>query len=64
MEKKIEDLQKIENPSKAIKQDLNKATEAKAVLMIRMAQTETDDNENPASYTSNELTVKRALSNA
>lgn len=64
IENKIADLQKIENPNKATKQDLNKANETKIVLEGKMQQTESDDNENPAAYSTNELTVRRALSNA
>ena len=64
IENKIADLQKIESPNKATKQDLTKAKETLAMLEGRMAETEIDENENPAAYTSNDLTVKRGLSNA
>ena len=66
IESKIDNLQRITNPvnPKQTKRDLDKANETKMMLNHALKLTEVDENENPASYGSNQLTVRRALSNA
>mmetsp|Transcript_11845 Transcript_11845/g.18241 ORF Transcript_11845/g.18241 Transcript_11845/m.18241 type:complete len:138 (-) Transcript_11845:2224-2637(-) len=64
IEKRLADLEEIESPTKAQKVERNKTKELKRVIEEDIKTTELDENENPASYTTNELTVARAINNA
>jgi hypothetical protein len=44
--------------------ELNKSIESKRLLEEELLTTDFDENENPASYTTNELTVKRSIENS
>ena len=62
MKKKIEDLENYASQnSKQTKMELNKARQELIMLEEDLKDTEYDENENPASYTTDELTVARAM---
>jgi hypothetical protein len=61
---KIDELKSISEPTKQIRKELEKTIEQKRVIEEDIKATDCDDSENPAAYTTNDLTVKRALNNS
>jgi hypothetical protein len=58
---KIEELKAVSEPNKLIRKELEKTIEQKRVIEEDIGRTDCDENENPATYTTNDLTVKRAI---
>ena len=60
---KIDELKIIEKLSKTQKQDYLKIIDQKRLLIEEIASTDEDENENPATYTTNKITVRRSIDN-
>ena len=63
MDLRIEELSSLEVKTSLLTKELNKALESKRLLEEELVTTDFDENENPAAYTTNELTVRRSIDN-
>ena len=61
---RIEELNAIDVHTKVSKQELLKCKEQQRVLEEDIESTKLNENENPATYTTNKLTVRRACDNS
>jgi hypothetical protein len=61
---RIEELESLEVKTRLLNTELNKCIESKRLLEEELLTTEFDKNENPAAYTTNELTVRRSIDNS
>lgn len=64
MNSRIEELEGMETKTKVLCKELEKSKEFKRLMEEELVTTDIDPDENPSAYTTNELTVKRAISNA
>ena len=61
---RIEELNSLEVKTRLLTSELNKCVESKRLLEEEFVTTDFDENENPAAYTTNELTVRRSIENS
>ena len=64
LDNRIEELNSLEVKTNLLNKELNKCVESKRLLEEELITTDFDDNENPAAYTTNELTVRRSIDNS
>ena len=64
LDNRIEELNSLEVKTNLLNKELNKCVESKRLLEEELITTNFDNNENPAAYTTSELSVRRSIDNS